>query len=55
MPRRCEVDAPSALVRSGGYAAMYGEFTILTYPETADPDVVFIENAGGTSTSRSPT
>jgi transcriptional regulator with XRE-family HTH domain len=32
---------------SGGHAAMDGEFTILKYPEPADPDVVFIENTGG--------
>jgi transcriptional regulator with XRE-family HTH domain len=32
---------------SGGHAAMDGEFTILCYPEPADPDVVFIENTGG--------
>jgi transcriptional regulator with XRE-family HTH domain len=32
---------------SGGHAAMDGEFTLLHYPEPADPDVVFIENTGG--------
>jgi transcriptional regulator with XRE-family HTH domain len=32
---------------SGAHAAMDGEFTILKYPEPADPDVVFIENTGG--------
>ena len=32
---------------TGGHAAMDGEFTLLKYPEPADPDVVFIENTGG--------
>jgi hypothetical protein len=32
---------------SGAHAAMDGEFTILNYPEPADPDVVFIENTDG--------
>jgi transcriptional regulator with XRE-family HTH domain len=32
---------------SGGHAAMDGEFTLLKYPEPADPDVVYIESTGG--------
>jgi transcriptional regulator with XRE-family HTH domain len=51
----CLIDAtalPSVTLQvlpfaSGGHAAMDGEFTILKYPEPADPDVVFIENTGG--------
>ena len=32
---------------SGQHAGMDGEFTILHYGESADPDVVYIENTGG--------
>jgi transcriptional regulator with XRE-family HTH domain len=35
---------PSAV---GAHAGMDGEFTILKYPEPADPDVVYIESTGG--------
>jgi transcriptional regulator with XRE-family HTH domain len=32
---------------AGEHAAMDGEFTILHYPDTEDPDVVYIENTAG--------
>lgn len=32
---------------AGAHASMMGPFTILGFPETADPDVVYLENAAG--------
>lgn len=31
----------------GAHASTAGPFTILEFPETADPDVVYLENAAG--------
>src|SRR6266545_2937398 len=32
---------------AGAHAGLDGEFTVLSYRDPADPDVVFIENTGG--------